>query len=101
MSLTYQPFAEAPAVVELGRQLDKNVGSNERAMTMAISGALFAIGLRSRGLAAFALHASALALCARSVSAHCPLYYRMGVNTSQPDPVALLASEGDAPQPQS
>jgi uncharacterized membrane protein len=84
MSLTYQPFAEVPEVVELGKQLDKNVGVGERWLTLALSGALFTAGLRSRGLAAVALHAGALALSARSVTAHCPLYYRMGINTNRP-----------------
>ncbi|WP_038161319.1 DUF2892 domain-containing protein [Verrucomicrobium sp. BvORR106] len=84
MSLTYQPFAEVPEVVELGKQLDKNVGPGERWVTLALSGMFFAAGLRSRGLAAVALHAGALALSARSVTAHCPLYYRLGVNTNRP-----------------
>jgi uncharacterized membrane protein len=84
MSLTYQPFAEVPEVVELGKQLDKNVGVGERWLTLALSGALFTAGLRSRELAAVALHAGALALSARSVTAHCPLYYRMGINTNRP-----------------
>lgn len=88
MSLTYQPFAEVPEVVELGKQLDKNVGVGERWLTMALSGALFTAGLRSRGLVAVALHTGALALSARSLTAHCPLYYRMGINTNQPGPAS-------------
>ena len=91
MSLTYQPFADTPEVVELGKEFNKNISDAERVMSMGLAGALFFAGLRSRGLLSLALHVGAAALCARAVTAHCPAYYRAGISTKPPEATAAPA----------
>ncbi|HSJ00956.1 MAG: YgaP-like transmembrane domain [Verrucomicrobium sp.] len=82
MSLTYQPFATIPEVLELGKQLNKNVGEGERLLSIAGSTALYLLAGQSTGIKSLALYAGAAALFTRGLSGHCPLYYHTGATTS-------------------
>jgi hypothetical protein len=104
MSLTYQPFADTPEVVELGRELNKNISDAERVMSMGLAGALFFAGLRSRGILSLALCVGAAALGVRAVTAHCPAYYRAGMSTrpseeSGPPAGENILAEGEEEAP--
>ena len=80
MPLTYHPFAEAREIVELGKELHKNVTDGERTVS-ALSGAgLIASAFRRHGLARWALLATGLALVSRGLAGHCPLYQQLDLD---------------------
>jgi hypothetical protein len=79
--LLVQPLAHVPELERLGEELQTNVAPFERAAT-ALAGLALMTGRhwrhRATGWIQFLLGA---ALVARGVSGHCPLYYRLGVDT--------------------
>ena len=80
-SLTYQPFAHAPALDTLGAELSHNVGSSERALSGALGAALITSAFRLRGLSILPALALGAALVLRATSGHCALYQHLGIDT--------------------
>jgi len=81
MSLTYQPFAETPAINELEKDLGKNVGSGERTFSNALGAILLAASMGRRGLSKWLLRLAGGALLARGITGHCAVYSQLGVDT--------------------
>lgn len=79
--LTYQPFANTPALKTLGAELSHNVGDGERALTGALGAALLTGAFRLRGLSILPALALGAALILRATSGHCALYKHLGIDT--------------------
>jgi uncharacterized membrane protein len=82
MSLTYQPFADAPDVQKIEDDLKMNVGDDERIMsaaagaTLAVSGLALARG----GLGRWMMLGLGAALIYRAWSGRCALYEYQGID---------------------
>ena len=83
--LTYQPFANAPAIAALRTELSHNVGAGERALCGLLGAALITGGFRLRGLSILPTLALGAAFVLRAASGHCALYERMGIDTRKPN----------------
>lgn len=81
MSLTYQPFANTPAVEALGKDLKKNVHSGERLACILAAGSAFVQARRTSGWRKLVLYASSLGLLYRGATGHCKGYELAGINT--------------------
>lgn len=84
--LTYQPFAETPAVDELRSDLTMNVPDSERALSAFAGASLigFAFG-RESFLTKIALLALGGALIRRGVTGNCPVYAQADRNRRHPE----------------
>jgi uncharacterized membrane protein len=86
MSLTYQPFAELPAVEALGNELKHNVNDIERYGSVAAGAGILAGSFFGHGLGRLLMLAAAGALLYRGLTGHCHVYERLGVSTRTPEP---------------
>jgi uncharacterized membrane protein len=77
MSLTYQPFAETPAVERLSRDLQMNLSDRERIVSGVLGLGLAGAGLARDGFTRWALLLAGGALLQRSLSGHCRLYEKL------------------------
>lgn len=84
MSLTYQPFAQVPALNTLGQELKHNVNDLERYGSVAAAVGLVSGAVVSHGLGRLFLLGVAGALAYRGLTGHCHLYERLGVSTRSP-----------------
>jgi uncharacterized membrane protein len=82
MPLTFQPFAETPALNELEKDLEKNVGSNERTFSNALGAILLAASLGRGGLMRWILRLAGGAFLARGITGHCSVYRQLGIDTN-------------------
>ena len=80
MPLTYKPFADAPEVDGLRRELSLNVSDPERIASVFGGAAMLGVGLRQRSLGGIVLALLGGALIHRGVTGHCKMYEAMGVN---------------------
>lgn len=95
MSLTYQPFADTPDLVQLGKQLYQNVGESERLLSIGLGAVVGIAAISKGGWRSLALYGAAVALIGRGMSGHCPLYYSTHCSTRSPE----LPKSGDGDQP--
>jgi uncharacterized membrane protein len=80
MSLTYQPFADAPAVQELKRDLDMNISNNERIVSGLIGAALVGLALAGGRVGKWLVAAAGIVLVQRGVRGRCEWYRQLGVD---------------------
>lgn len=93
MSLTYQPFAELPAVEALGNELKHNVNDIERYGSVAAGAGILAGSFFGHGVGRLLMLAAAGALMYRGLTGHCHVYERLGVSTRTPEPVDAQVGE--------
>lgn len=74
MSLTYQPFANAPEVQKIDADLRMNVADDERIISAAAGGGLILAALMRGGLGRLLLLGAGAALLRRAWTGHCPWY---------------------------
>lgn len=79
-TLTYAPFAETPAVAELGQELHMNLSDRERLVSTISGTALFASGLARTGFARWLFLLVGAALLRRAYTVHCPAYDLAGLD---------------------
>ncbi len=84
MSLTYQPFAESPAVDDLKRELRMNVSDEERVASGVLGLGLSAVALGRDGFARWTLVLMGGALLFRAWSGRCPLYRKIKSDKRHP-----------------
>lgn len=84
MSLTYQPFAELPAVEALGNELKHNVNDIERYGSVAAAAGIVVGALFAHGLGRLLMLGAAGALAYRGLTGHCHVYEKLGVSTRTP-----------------
>jgi uncharacterized membrane protein len=83
--LTYQPFAETPAVDDLREDLTMNVPDGERALSAFAGASLIGVAFgRESFLAKIALLALGGALIQRGITGHCPVYSQTARNRRHP-----------------
>ena len=80
---------------EQGRpdQADINVGSNERAVSLAAGAALSLLGLSRRSIPGLLVAGVGGAMIYRGATGHCPAYQAAGINTAEDDQSNLSAEE--------
>jgi uncharacterized membrane protein len=83
MSLTHQPFAEAPQLNEIRRRLSINVSFPERVVSVLSGVTLLALASQRRPAGAFLLGAAGVALLHRGTTGHCSAYESLGINSEQ------------------
>lgn len=79
--LMSQPLAHLPELEELGAELRTNVSTFERAATGVAGLIMMATGRQRRRSAGWLQMLLGAAMLVRGVGGHCPLYYRLGVDT--------------------
>jgi uncharacterized membrane protein len=67
------------------RQMEQNVGTDERAVSIAAGSILAALGLSRRSLPGVLIAAVGGGLIYRGATGHCPVYAAMGMDTTQSD----------------
>jgi uncharacterized membrane protein len=80
MSLTYQPFANAPEVKKIEDDLQMNVGDDERIMSAAAGTTLLLTGFTRGGLGRWLMFGIGAALIYRAWSGRCPWYAYEGID---------------------
>jgi len=80
MSLTYQPFAEAPEVAAIETDLRKNVPDGERIVGAVLGVSLGAVGLSASGPARWILLLFGGLLLRRSITGRCEVYQHLEVD---------------------
>ncbi|MDB6170746.1 MAG: hypothetical protein JWL59_57 [Chthoniobacteraceae bacterium] len=80
MPLTYQPFAQVPAVEELRHDLEMNVSDNERLLSGGIGAGLIAMALSGSGFSRWIVMLLGGALVHRGISGKCALYQHLDVD---------------------
>jgi len=83
MPLTYHPFAEAPALQDLSRELNKNVSDVERLASGALGVTLLLASPNLKGIAALGVLLAGGALVHRAYTGHCALYHRLNIDTNE------------------
>jgi uncharacterized membrane protein len=68
---------------------EKNVGVNERRVSVAAGAVLTVLGLERRGILGLAVAGIGAGLLYRGATGHCPAYSAMKINTATNDPDAL------------
>ena len=81
MGLTYQPFAETPAVDGLRADLEMNVSDAERIASGVLGVALVSAGITRGGLSRLALFVLGAALVKRALTGKCELYDHLQCDT--------------------
>ena len=74
MPLTYQPFANAPEVRKIDKDLRMNVADDERIISAAAGGGLILAGLARGGVGRLLLLGAGGALLCRAWTGRCPWY---------------------------
>lgn len=92
MPLTYQPFAESPALENLDVKPAANVADGERIVSTLCGALLGIIGLSRGTLGGTFLAALGGSLVYRGLSGHCHAYETLGIDTARsPHRIAAAA----------
>lgn len=84
MSLTYQPFAEVPAVQDLSHELHMNVPDAERTLSALAGVGLLTFGISRSGWDKWVWMGLGAALVGRGASGRCPWYSHIQVDRRHP-----------------
>jgi len=83
MPLTFQPFADVPAIKEIEKELGTNLSSSERTISNALGAVLLGASMGRGGILKWLLRLAGGALLARGITGHCAVYERLGIDTNE------------------
>ncbi|MEI9893215.1 MAG: DUF2892 domain-containing protein [Chthoniobacter sp.] len=81
MALTYQPFAEVPAVKKLSHELHRNVSDGERLGSGLAAMRFLTAGVARRGVFRWSLLLAGGVCLLRSLTGRCPIYQELGIDS--------------------
>ncbi len=80
MSLTFQPFAEAPAIKELRQDLEMNIPASERLESVLFGITVLAATISPKRIGKWSLLAFGAVMAWRGLAGRCPWYSLIGLD---------------------